>query len=132
MGNGPQDNDDLQLRHGCQFGLQVGIALANFRRRWLVGRRQAAHGVSDAAISKLHRRIGPAVRAKRFRATGKSEAVQCRVEQLAGDVASKWTTGSIGSFFTRAEADDEQFSIQRAEGGNRQGMPVWVALTNGG
>jgi len=70
--------------------------------------------------------------AKWFRAAGKAETMQCRVEQLTGYVTGEWTTGSIGPFFTGAEADDEQFGIQRTKGRNRQGMPIRVTLTNGG
>lgn len=58
--------------------------------------------------------------------------MQRRVEQFAGDVASKRPTGTVGAFFAGPEADDEQFGIKGAKGRYRQGMPIRVALTNAG
>jgi len=132
MGNGTKDDDHFQARHGGQFGFQVRIALTNFRCRWLVGRWQAAHGIGNAAVAQLHYGIRPVVGSKRLRAAGKTKTMQRRVKQLAGHVAGKWTTGSIGPFFARSEADDEQFGVQGTEGRHGQSMPFRIALTNGG
>ncbi len=47
------------------------------------------------------------VGAERLGTTGEAEAMQCRIEQLTGDVAGKRAAGAVGAFFAGAEADDE-------------------------
>ena len=64
--------------------------------------------------------------------TGEAEAIQCRVEQFTGDVAGERATGTVGALFARAEADHQQFGIQRSEGRNRQRVPVWITTPNAG
>ncbi len=50
VGDGAEGDDHLEIGHGGQLRLQMPVALANFRCRWLVGRRQATDGVGDTAI----------------------------------------------------------------------------------
>ena len=64
--------------------------------------------------------------------TGEAEAMQCRIEQLAGHVAGERSACPIGALFARAKADHQQFGIQRTEGRNRQRMPVRFATANAG
>ena len=54
-----------------------------------------------------------------------------RVEQLPRHISREWAASSIRPFFTGAEADDEQFGIQGAEGRHGQCVPVGVTLANG-
>ncbi len=132
MGDGAEHDNNLQPAHGGQFGFQMAVALTNFSGRRLVGRWQATYGVGNAAIVQVHGRIGPAVGSERVGRTGEAEAMERRVEQLAGHVTGEWTAGAIGALFAGAEADHEQLGVQRAEGGNRQGVPVRIAPANGG
>lgn len=39
MGNGTQGKHNLQTAHCGKFGLQVAVALTDFRGAWLIGRR---------------------------------------------------------------------------------------------
>ena len=127
MGNGPQRNDDLQAWHRRHFGLEVAVALPDFSGGRLVGGRQAADGIGDAAIVQMHCRIRPAIRPQRIGMTGEAEAIERRIEQLAGNIACEWTAGAIGALLARAKTDHQQFGIQRPEGRNRQCMPRRVA-----
>lgn len=132
MGDGAEYDDDFQPGHGGQLGLQVAVALANLGGGRLVGRGQATDGVGDAAIAQLHGWIGPIVRAERLGAAGETETVQGWVEQLAGHVAGEGAAGPVGPLFAGAQSDHEQLGVERAEGGNRPGMPVRIAPPNGG
>ena len=132
MGDGAQGDDDFQLGHGREFVAQMSITLTDLRRCRLVGRRQAAHGIGDPAIAELHGRIGPLVSPQRLGNAGKAEAVQRRVQQFAGHIASERSSGTVGTTLARAEADDEQFGVEAAKGGNGQCVPVRVALTDAG
>lgn len=132
MGDRTEGDDHFETWHGGQFCLEVGVALADFGRGWLIGRRQATNGIGDAAIAQLHVRVGPKVSPQRLRLAGKAETMQSRIEQFAGNVAGKWPAGPVGPFLAGAEADDEQFGIQRTKGRNRQGMPFRVTPANVG
>ena len=127
-----EGDDHLQIRHGGQLGLEMAVALADFGSYRLVGRRQAAHGIGDAAIGQLHQRIGPLIGTERLGDAGKTETMQGRIKQFAGDVAAERSTGAIRPFFARSEADHQQARRERAEGRHRQGMPVGVALADHG
>src|SRR5574343_1615165 len=110
----------------------MAVALANFRCCRLVGWRQTAHGIGNPAIAQMHDRIGPSISTERLRAAGKPKAMQRRIEQLPSHVASERTPGSIGPLFPRAKPDNKQLSIKGTKGGNRQGMPIRIALADSG
>ena len=64
--------------------------------------------------------------------TGKAEAIERRIEQLAGHIPGEWTAGAIGALLAGAETDHQQFCIQRPEGGNGECVPRRVAPANPG
>ena len=132
MGDGAQRDDGLQSRHGGQFGRQKRIALANLRCRRLVGGRQAAHRVGDAAVVERHGWIGPVISTQGFRGAGKPETMQRGIEQFAGNVTRKWPPGTICAFFARTKPDHKQLCIQRTESRNWECVPVGIALANDG
>ncbi len=80
----------------------------------------------------MHDWIGPTISTERLRAAGKPKAIQRRIEQLPSHVASERTPGSIGPLFPRSKPDDKQLSTKGTEGGNRQGMPIRIALADSG
>lgn len=132
MRHGAEGNNGLQLRHGGDFALQMAVALANFRCCRLVGRRQTAHGIGDAAIPQVHFRVRPAVDRQRLIRCGKAEAMQSWIKQFASHIAGKRTPGAIRPFFPRPQPNHQQTGVEWAKGGNRQGMPVGIAAANEG
>lgn len=132
VGDRAERDNDFQVWHRCQFIAQVRVALADFSRSRLVGRWQAADCVGDPAVAELHGRICPLVCPQRLGDAGEAETVQCGVKQFACDVAGKRAAGTVGTAFARAEADDEQFGVEAAKGGNGECVPVRVTLANAG
>lgn len=132
MGDGAERDDDTEVRHRGNFLLQVIIAGTDFGRHRLVRRRQAADGIGDARIVQRHLRIGPAVGTQWFRNGGKPKAVQRRIKQFAGHVASERAAGAIGAALARTQTDDQQARIEGAKRGNRQRMPVRLAVAQHG
>lgn len=132
MGNCAECDDDFQLRHGAQLIPEMGVAQANLCGAGFVGRRQAAHGISDAAIAQLHIGIGKIVDAQRFGGSGETEAVERRIEQFSRNVTGKGTPGAIGPLLSRPETENQQFRVERAEGRHGTRMPIRVSLANAG
>ena len=131
MGDGTQRDNDFQARHCCQLGLEMAIALADFGGGRLVGGRQATNGIGDPAVGQMQGRIRPSIRPQCIGKTGETETMQRRVEQFTSHVPGKWAAGTVGSFFARAEADHQQFCIQRTKSGNGKRVPIRVAPANG-
>ena len=132
VSDGTKGDNNFESRHRGQLGLQVAVTLANFGCCRLVRWWQATHGIGDATIAQLHGWIGPVIGAQRLCFAGKTEAVQGGIEQFAGDITGEGAARPVGAFFAGAEADNKQFCIKGAEGRNRQGVPVGVALANVG
>lgn len=132
MGNGAERNDDFQLLHGSQFGLEMSVTLANLRRGRLVGGWQATHGIGNPAIGQLYGWIGKSIRPERFGGTGKAEAMQGGVQQLACNISGKRPASTIRTFFAGTKAEHQELRIKRAESGNGKRMPGGIAQANVG
>lgn len=115
--------DRLDLRHGLDPRRMKFATSADFRRRRLVFRGDAADGIGD------HRILEPQAVAGigGINTLGESEFQQGRVEQVARVIAGEGTTRPVGALQARRKADDQQARIRVAKGRDRRIEPVRAA-----
>ena len=108
-----------QFRHFGDRGFEEIAAGCDLRRRRLVFRRHAAHGIGDPAIDQFKSVVG----ARRILAARKPVMPKRLVQQIAGLIAGERPAGAVGALQPRRETDDQQPRVERTEGGHRRVEP---------
>ena len=108
-------NDGAQLFHlGDGRDEKIAARLDLLRRR-LVFRRDATHGVRDAAVDQLE----PVIRMRAVVAPREAVFFERLVKQHARIVAGERSARAIGALEAGREADNQQACTKGAEGGDR-------------
>ena len=95
-----------------EFRRKIRVAVTDFRRQWLVRRRQALHRIGDPALDERE----PILPIERHRSRCEAVAVQRPVEQDARMVAGERSPGGIRAVQAGREPDDDEARVLRAEG----------------
>ena len=117
-----QGDDDLEIGHHRQLGLQERPAHGELDGQRLVLGRQAAHGIGDAAVDEVQ----PVVGIGAIDSLGEAELQQGRVEQVAGIVAGERPAGAVGAAHSGREPDDQQARVEVAERTDRRVLPIGI------
>lgn len=114
MGDLAQGHHGTQPRHGFHFRIQEWTAGADFRRRGLVLRGHATHGIDDAGVLQRVAIMGRGA----IGSAGEAELQQGAVKQVAGIIPGEGASGAVCSAHAGRKAHDQQARILRTEGGH--------------
>ena len=122
-----EGEDRLQAWQGLDAIGQEGPTGVDFRRRRLVLRRHATHGVGDDRIHEPQAVIGP----RGENARRKAEFSKRRVKQVAGEIASEGPARAVRALEARSETNDEKPRLGVAKFLNRRVMPTGFPRAGG-
>ncbi len=111
-------DDDLHVRQGGKLRLQVGEAVVDLLRRWLVGGWRASDRGGDVRVSQ-RQAVGPVLRGRDIGVAGAVEGRHQEVAGAADAIAREDAAGAIRAVGRRRQADDEYPRPRIAEAGNR-------------
>src|SRR5215470_18398735 len=98
--------------------------MRDFLRGGFVVRRNAAHGIGDAAVKQLE----PVVDAGGVMAAREAEFSQSRVQEIAGVVAGERPPGAVGAAQPGGKAHDQKPRVVGSKGIDRSVKPARLAL----
>lgn len=116
-------DDDANPRKSFNLVGEMGSAVANLLRRGFVARRGAADDRGDPGVAEFE----AVVARDAGGLAGKPQLVQDGVHEVAGAIASEWTTGAVGPVGSGGKAQDKNPGTRVAKAGNRTG-PVGLVL----
>jgi len=119
-----ETHDDADTRQRLNLAGEVGGAVTNLLRQWLVARWSTTHDRSNPGVAKLE----AIVAVDGAGLGGQAKFMQDWIHEVTGTIASKGAASTVGSVGAGGKAENENAGSGVAEAGNGTGPVSLVQI----